>query len=123
MLEFCKRCNNFLYNIEEKETPEGKKAFFKCRSCPYEQEVTKDKPIVYEHDLQQDTSIQYSINPSVKYDATLPTFKNMVCRNEECPTRGKESNIKGIKLDSVNVVWMYKCVVCDETWKQFARGV
>lgn len=107
-----------LYSIEERE----KKAYLKCRSCPYEEEVTKENPVVYEHDLQQDTSIQYSINPYLKYDPTLPRFKNMVCPNKTCPTQGKESDIVGIKLDAVNVVWFYQCSVCETTWKQLARG-
>jgi DNA-directed RNA polymerase subunit M/transcription elongation factor TFIIS len=118
-MKFCSDCKNMLYNIEEREG----KAFLKCLVCPYEEEITKKNPVVYEHDLQQDTSVQYSINPYIKHDPTLPAFKNMICPNEECPTRGKaESQIKGIKLDSANVVWMYQCEVCDRTWKQFARG-
>lgn len=117
-MKFCKKCNNFLYNTEERD----EKAFLKCRSCPYEEEITKENPIVYEHDLRQDTSVQYSINPYLKHDPTLPTFTNMVCPNDGCPTRNKESKIKGIKLDSTNVAWLYQCAVCDKTWKQFARG-
>lgn len=117
-MRFCRECNNMLYSIEERDS----KAFLKCRSCPYEEEITKENAVVYEHDLHEDTSVQYSINPYLKYDPTLPTFTNMVCLNTECPTRGKDSNIKGIKLDPVNVAWLYQCVVCDKTWKQFARG-
>lgn len=107
-----------LYSIEEKN--DG--AVLKCRSCPYEEAITKENPVVYEHDLQQDTSVQYSINPYIKHDPTLPRFTNMVCPNDTCTTRGSESNIVGIKLDGVNVLWMYQCAVCGTTWKQFARG-
>lgn len=107
-----------LYTIEERD----KTAYFKCRSCPYEEEVTKENPIVYEHDLQQDTSVQYSINPYIKYDPTLPRFPTMVCPNKTCPTHGGESDIVGIELDSVNVSWFYLCGACGVTWKQLARG-
>jgi hypothetical protein len=77
---------------------------------------------VYEHDLQQDTSVQHSINPYLKYDPTLPRFTTMICPNDKCATRGKDSDIVGIKLDPVNVTWLYQCAVCDTTWKQLARG-
>ena len=117
-MKFCQQCNNMLYSIEEREG----QAFLKCRSCPYEEPITKENPVVYEHDLQQDTSVQYSINPYLRYDPTLPRFTNMVCPNDTCTTRGSESNIVGIKLDSVNVLWLYQCAVCGVTWKQFARG-
>ena len=117
-MKFCKTCNNMLYSIEERD----KKAYFKCRSCPYEEEVTKENPIVYEHDLQQDTSVQYSINPYIKHDPTLPRFTTMVCPNKTCSTHGGESDIVGIKLDSINVAWLYQCAACGVTWKQLARG-
>ena len=107
-----------LYSIEEKDTT----AVLKCRSCPYEEPITKENPVVYEHDLQQDTSIQHSINPYLKDDPTLPRFTTMICPNDTCPTRGKDSDIVGIKLDPVNVAWFYQCAVCDTTWKQLARG-
>ena len=107
-----------LYDIVEHDN----KAFLKCLMCPYEEEITKRNPVVYEHDLQQDTSVQYSVNPYIKFDPTLPVFRNMVCPNEDCATRGKESNIVGMKIDATNVMWMYQCRVCDKTWKQFARG-
>jgi DNA-directed RNA polymerase subunit M/transcription elongation factor TFIIS len=117
-MKFCQQCNNFLYNIEERD----KKAYRKCRSCPYEEEITKQDPVVYEHDLQQDTATQYSINEFIVHAPDLPTFRNLVCPNDACPTRGKESNIKGIKLDAENVMWYYKCVACKTAWKQLARG-
>jgi DNA-directed RNA polymerase subunit M/transcription elongation factor TFIIS len=117
-MKFCEKCNNMLYAIEERE----KKAYLKCRSCSYEEEIAKENPIVYDHDLQQDTSVQYSINPYLKYDPTLPRFHTMICPNDTCETRGKESNIVGVKLDPVNVLWLYQCAACGTTWKQFARG-
>ena len=122
-MKFCAKCSNFLYDIVEREAEGRKGAFLKCRSCPYEEPIVKENPVVYEHDLKQDTSVQYSINPYLKYDSTLPRFKTMVCPNHTCPTQGKESDIVGIKLDPVNVVWMYQCAVCDEMWKQSAKGV
>ncbi len=117
-MKFCAQCNNMLHDIVEKD----EKAYRKCMMCPYEEEITKSNPVVYEHDLQQDTSVQYSVNPYIKFDPTLPTFKNMICPNEECSTRGKESNIVGMKLDVTNVAWMYQCRVCEKTWTQLARG-
>ena len=117
-MKFCTDCNNMLYSIEEREG----KAYLKCRSCPYEEAITKENPVVYEHDLQPDTSVQYSINPYLKYDPTLPRFHTMVCPNDTCVTQGKESNIVGVKLDPVNVLWLYQCAACGVTWKQSARG-
>ena len=114
-MKFCADCSNFLYDIVEREG----KAYLKCRACPYEEE---SDTVLYEHDLQQDTSVQYSINPYLKYDPTLPRFNTMTCLNPTCATQGKESDIVGVKLDCVNVTWMYQCAVCDAMWKQNARA-
>ena len=123
-MKFCSQCRNMLYDIVERESADGgRKAFLKCRSCPYEEEVGKDNPVVYEHNLQQDTSVQYSINPYLKYDPTLPRFTNMVCPNTKCATRKGESNIVGVKLDPVKILWLYQCAECNETWKQGATGL
>ena len=121
-MKFCSQCNNFLYSIEERMVEGTHKAYLKCRSCPYEEEIGAMNPVVYEHDLRQDTSVQHSINPYLKYDPTLPRFTTMVCLNQACPTQGRDSNIVGIKLDPVNVSWFYQCAVCNTTWTQFARG-
>lgn len=111
-----------LYAIEERTVDDTKVAFLTCSSCKYEEPVTHENPVVYDHNLQQDTSVQYSINPYLKYDPTLPRFTTMVCPNNTCSTHGRESDIVGIKLDSVNVAWLYQCAACGTTWKRLARG-
>lgn len=117
--DFCSQCNNFLFTIEERTVEGKRKAYHKCRSCPFEREVDT---VVYEHNLRQDTSVQHSINPFLKYASDLPRFTTMICRNGDCPTQGQASNIVGIKLDPINVSWFYRCAVCNETWTQLARG-
>lgn len=121
-LLFCKKCDNMLYEIVEKED----EAFRTCRKpdCDYEEPVTNENPIVYDHEIHRDTSVQYSINPYLKYDSTLPRFTTMVCPNRSCATRapGQVSDIVGMKLDATNVVWMYQCAVCDSMWKQNGKA-
>uniref|UniRef100_A0A6C0J8Q0 DNA-directed RNA polymerase M/15kDa subunit domain-containing protein n=1 Tax=viral metagenome TaxID=1070528 RepID=A0A6C0J8Q0_9ZZZZ len=119
-MKFCKLCDNFLYDMVEKDGG----MVIKCRKteCTYEESVTKENPVVYERNFDVDTSVQLSINPYLKYDMTLPRFSTMVCPNRACATRGKESDIVGVKLDAINVVWMYQCAVCDSMWKQSANG-
>ena len=121
-MKFCTLCGRFLYDMVEKEGG----MVMKCRdpACPYEESVTKENPIVYDHTFTKDTSIQLSINKNLKYDSRLPSFDTMNCFNDRCPTRapGEKSQIVGVKLDAVNVAWMYQCKVCDTQWKQNAKG-
>ena len=121
-MKFCTLCGSFLYDMVEKDA----QMVLKCRdpACTYEEAVTKENPIVYDHTFTQDTSIQLSINKNLKYDSRLPSFDTMSCFNDRCTTRapGQKSQIVGVKLDAVNVVWMYQCKVCDTQWKQNAKG-
>lgn len=121
-MKFCPDCKNMLYSIEE--AAEGAAAGgqpgiqLKCRKCPY----TEAAPaLLYEHNLREDTSARLVVNPYLAQDPTLPRFDTVQCKNEECPTRGKKSDVVGIKIDPVNVVWMYQCAACNTTWKQSAR--
>lgn len=114
-MKFCPDCKNMLYTLE---AAEGGKLQLKCRSCPY----SEDAPtLLYEHSLREDTTARLVVNPYLSEDPTLPRFTTIQCKNEECPSRGKKSDIVGIKIDATNVVWMYQCAVCNESWKQPAR--
>ena len=114
-MKTCKKCRNALHNYEERDGV----MYHKCRACPYEEVVTG---MVYEHILQPETEVHISTNPFMKDTDVLPRFENMVCKNETCPTQGRPSNIVGLKLDPVQVIWLYQCVTCGATWKQAARG-
>ena len=71
-MKFCTKCDNMMYNIEERSGS----AFLKCRQCEYEEPITKENPVVYEHDLLQDTSIPYYPNNEVYYDKLLDKIKD-----------------------------------------------
>lgn len=114
-MKFCPDCKYMLYTVEEEE---GSGVKLKCRKCAY----TEDAPVLlYEHNLREDTTARLIVNPYLTQDPTLPRFKTIQCANEDCPSRGKESDIVGLKIDSTNVVWMYQCAVCSTSWKQAAR--
>ena len=114
-MKFCLDCKNMLYMIEESESGSIK---LKCRKCPY----FEDAPaLLYEHDLREDTSTLLATNPYLTQDPTLPRFNTIQCPNDSCSSRGKESDIVGVKIDKVNVVWMYQCAVCSTSWKQASR--
>lgn len=113
-MKFCKVCHNMLHEIKESE--EGGGISLKCRYCNSLEAVPSDSNIVYEHNLRQDRSVQYSITSRLEKDPTLPRFTDI-----KCPSC-KKTDVVGVKLDPVDVLWMYRCVECSETWKQRATG-
>jgi DNA-directed RNA polymerase subunit M/transcription elongation factor TFIIS len=112
-----------LYGIDEDTSGEGQKfAVLSCRKCEYKEAVTRENPVVYEHLLREDKSDRLAANPYLKHDPTLPRFTELVCPNNECPTKqGATPDVVGVKIDTKHLLWMYQCANCDTTWKQAAR--
>lgn len=112
-MKFCPDCENFLYALEE--TGEG--VGFKCRKCTYVEAISHTNPLVYEHNLKEDRATQLVMNPYLKDDPTLPRLHTVKCPRENCPS----SEVVAVKLSKQDVIWMYQCVACGETWKQSSR--
>jgi len=122
-IQFCPACRNMLSNISE----ENNVAFKVCLKpeCGYKEPITKDNPLIYEHKLQKDKTVSLSMNPYLEFDPTLDHLHNMVCKNEECPSRSKggpEPDVVAIKLNAEKLLWMYKCVNCKTIWEQTSRA-
>lgn len=114
-MKFCPDCKNMLYTLEQNE---GGHVELKCRKCSYAEDAPS---LLYEHNLREDSTARLAANPYLSQDPTLPRFSTIECHNEKCPTRGKESDIVGVKIDKENVVWLYQCAVCSTSWKQASR--
>ncbi len=115
-MRFCVDCKNMLYTIEQTE---GGGVSLKCRRCPYSEAAPA---LLYEHNLREDTTARLTANPYLMQDPTLPSFDTIACFNGECPShKTKVYDVVGVKIDKVNVVWMYQCRVCSTSWKQPSR--
>jgi DNA-directed RNA polymerase subunit M/transcription elongation factor TFIIS len=113
-MKFCPVCHNMLYSIDD--DPDTKTAVMSCRKCEYKEPVSRENPIVYEHNLREQAT-NAATNPYLKYDPTLPRFE-IACPNKECSSRQGKSEVVGVKIDRVNLIWMYQCTTCEFTWKQ-----
>lgn len=115
-MKFCPECRNMLYEMAMVEDVMS----YRCRKCTYSEPVSA---MVYEHNLQEDTTGQVAANPYLKEDPTLPRFTSIKCPNQTCPSKSDSVNdVVGVKVDATNVVWMYQCARCNTTWKQSARS-
>jgi DNA-directed RNA polymerase subunit M/transcription elongation factor TFIIS len=108
-----------LYGIEE----DADSAYLSCRKCDYKQEISKENPVVYDHVLREDKTTRHIMNPYLKFDPTLAHLDNIICPNTDCTSRKSgKSDIVPVKINEKNLVWMYQCVVCGNTWKQKSRA-
>ena len=119
-MEFCPACRNMLYALDEETIDGVKSAVLSCRKCEYKKAI--DHAIIYDHQLREDKSVRLVMNPYLKNDQTLDHLSNVTCPNKECPSRLGAANpdVVAVEIDSKQLVWMYQCVNCDETWKQSA---
>lgn len=116
-MKFCPHCRNMLYDIQE----EAGKAFFKCNKCSYQEPLTNDNPVVYDHLLKNDNTTAMALNPYLKFDPTLEHLKNVICPNTKCSSHRTESDVVAVEINSSKLIWMYQCTKCDNTWTQSAR--
>jgi DNA-directed RNA polymerase subunit M/transcription elongation factor TFIIS len=112
-MKFCPDCENALTDIRD----DGAGVGFECRKCKYNEKITRANPLVYEHNLNQDTAARLVVNPYLSLDPTLPRFSTIQCPTDGC----KSKEVVGVKVDSKNIVWMYQCTLCGVSWKQDAR--
>jgi DNA-directed RNA polymerase subunit M/transcription elongation factor TFIIS len=112
-MKFCPTCDNFLYALDDSESGVG----FRCRKCPYVETITNQNPLVYEHNLREDTAGRIVANPYLKDDPTLPRFTTIQCPTKGCPS----GDVVGVKQDRTNIVWLYQCSTCGVSWSQSAR--
>ena len=121
-MKFCPACRNMLYGIDE-ETVDGKKtAVLTCRKCEYKEPITDKNPVVYEHILREDKTAKLINNPYLKNDPTLDHLSNITCPNSSCPSKsGAPHDVVPIKINEKNLIWLYQCANCNETWRQASR--
>lgn len=123
-MKFCPVCRNMLYGIDEETIDGTKTAILNCRKCEYKEPISRENPIVYEHSLKEDKSVRLVMNPYLKNDPTLDHLSNIVCPNQECPSRvgNAKSDVVAVEINEKHLVWMYQCVNCNTTWKQSAAA-
>ena len=121
-MKFCPVCRNMLYGIDEEVVDSKKTAVLTCRKCDYKEPITAKNPIVYEHVLKEDKTAKLIHNPYLKNDPTLDHLSNIVCPNTKCPSKSSANpDVVAVKINEKNLVWLYQCTNCNETWKQSSR--
>jgi len=111
-----------LYSIDDSEGES--KAMLSCRKCEYKEDIPKENPVVYEHILRKETSVSLQLNPYLKYDPTLEHLTTIVCPNDQCPTRteNRTPDVVPVLMSSTDLLWMYQCTRCSQTWTQKSRA-
>jgi DNA-directed RNA polymerase subunit M/transcription elongation factor TFIIS len=120
-MNFCDKCDNMYYmkiNDDEKSENQGQLIYY-CRNCGHEESNVNLKNLcisVYEDNATSKTN---KFNSYTKYDPTLPHSHTIRCPNDVCPsnsTPGSPSDVIYIRVDDINMKYMYLCTFCEKNW-------
>ncbi len=120
-MNFCSKCDNMYYmkiNDDENSDEQGKLIYY-CRNCGHEETNVHLGNLCiskYEASISQKSS---KINEYTKYDPTLPHSHTIKCPNEQCLSNEKDgamSDVIYIRVDDINMKYMYLCVYCNTNW-------
>jgi DNA-directed RNA polymerase subunit M/transcription elongation factor TFIIS len=115
-ITFCKDCDNLLYLYKSNDSDD---LYNCCKSCGSKTKVDEKVTLVYTNDKgKMDRSECIVNNMYITHDITIPSIKNnpnISCKNPDCQV--KESNIRYIKYDDINMKFIYICNHCGHKWK------
>lgn len=133
-LKFCNNCSNMLYYRESSGEDDRIHLIEFCKRCGYERELTEEfmegsattdghSPsdiVVYEKSYEQG-HIQPQVDEVAFGDPAVPTTKEIVCPNPECPSRKgeEEPSAKFIVLnpDTYSILYRCNCKGCGRVWR------
>lgn len=113
----CPNCDNFMFTYIN---PETKELYNGCKSCGYKK--NNDSEFVYKSDSTLDVSKIVNTNELLTSDITIPSIKNnpnIKCINSDCKSIIEDlpCDIKYIKYNKSNMLFMYCCSYCGVKWK------
>jgi DNA-directed RNA polymerase subunit M/transcription elongation factor TFIIS len=113
-MNFCDKCDNLYYL----QFSDDKSLYYLCRSCGDEKNnVILDNLCISTYEEKKNQSFS-KINEYTKYDPTLPHSHTIRCPNQECKSNKgvTDPDVIYLRVDDVNMKFMYLCVNCDTNW-------
>ena len=124
-MEFCDFCDNMLY-IKSNEDDAFDVKYY-CKNCSFEKSLStnenKSTMIVQNrYDVSKNVDYKSIINKHIVHDPTIPHIDNIPCPNEQC-TKGESdgNDVMYIKVDNINLKFIYYCTYCKHFWENNVR--
>ena len=116
-MEFCNYCNNMLYIKDSQEDKFDVKYY--CKSCNFEKDLSNESTLIIQNKyVENSMNIENIINDNIIYDPTIPHIDNIVCPNSKCSKpKEKGNDIMYIKIDNINLKFVYYCTYCKHYWE------
>ena len=119
---FCEKCDN-MYYIKIGDETESNQLIYYCRNCGHENKDLNNSNICVSKTIVNGSgtaeNMSHFINEYTKYDPTLPHSHTIKCPNDRCLSNEKDgamSDVIYMRIDEVNMKYMYLCVYCNTNW-------
>jgi DNA-directed RNA polymerase subunit M/transcription elongation factor TFIIS len=117
-MEFCEFCENMLY-IKDADDDSFNVKYY-CKNCHFEKPLSIDNTstLIIQNKYLANVNFKNVVNKNIIHDPTIPHIDNIPCPNTECCKPIEKSNdIIYIKVDNINLKFIYYCVYCKEFWE------
>lgn len=124
-MKFCEFCDNMLY-IKSNEDDNFDVRYY-CKNCNFEQPLSDDQEqstmiIQNRYNSKDDVSYKTVINENIVHDPTVPHIDNLPCPNTNCTKpEGASNDVMYIKVDNINLKFVYYCTYCKHFWENNVR--
>jgi len=105
---------------EQESSALSNKAYLKCTNCGYSREIEPGTMILSR--VSEKTTTDFSDQSKYKdmiHDATIPSTRNYICPNKECPSQNDYSLREAIffkpNRNAYSIV--YVCKACQTVWQ------
>lgn len=119
-MEFCELCENMLYIKNNPEDAFDVKYY--CKNCQFEKPLSEkqESTLIIQNIYNANNSDDYSnfINEHIIHDPTIPHIDNIPCPNSQCSKPDNKTNdVMYIKVDNINLKFIYYCTYCKHFWE------
>jgi hypothetical protein len=92
-----------------------------CKNCNFEKPLsntTASTLIIQNKYTDNNINLNNVINDNIVHDPTIPHIDNITCLNKECTKPNDRNNdIMYIKVDNINLKFVYYCTYCKHFWE------
>ena len=118
-MKFCSICNNMVYVKVSDDKPQ--RISYGCRFCGNTEDCIATESICVIDNNYNDKEARYKqyMTKYLKYDKTLPHYRNIACPNESCKSQDPSivKDVISVKYDFDNMKYIYHCVHCEAFWR------
>lgn len=117
-MEFCPVCEMLL----QLQVTAEEELVLQCAHCTYQRPQLESTLVSVEESDPMAQQLGRFVNPTTKYDPTLPRIRDLPCPNPQCEAHRHPSDMLVLRVDEKRLRFLYVCCVCDAAFQPRTDG-